>query len=228
MLKMLPPAKTKVWVHCHICVFFTYDDKILKEHIDEEHSKTSWRCTLCIFTTNCPTKLGFHRNEIHYSYFTCRSWTDLDCDYEGKSKQDRTRHILARHEGELAGKTKIKVKFRAHDIEIEDIELGGRFPSEEIEEQVKRSIENKNWVCEIEMLTSKCDRCKDCMMTDLNEIDILTRNPSVIGSDDENKDGENKDSENENKATSCLGFFLFVRFPSAWIWSECGGSSNWH
>ena len=49
------------------------------------------------------------------------------------------------------------------------------------------------------MLTRKCDRCKDCIMTDLNEIDILTRNPSVIGSDDENKDGENKDIENENK-----------------------------
>ena len=47
-------------------------------------------------------------------------------------------------------------------------------------------------------------------------------------SQNENKDGENKDSENENKATSCLGFFLIVRFPSAWIWSECGGSSNWH
>ena len=38
-----PPANTKVRVHCHMCVFFTYDDKILKEHIDEEHSKTSWR-----------------------------------------------------------------------------------------------------------------------------------------------------------------------------------------
>ena len=40
----------------------------------------------------------------------------------------------------------IKLKIRAHDIEIEDTELGGRFPDDEIEEQVKRSVENKNWV----------------------------------------------------------------------------------
>ena len=41
-------------------------------------------------------------------------------------------------------------------------------------------------------------------MTDLNEIDILTRNPSVIGSDDENKDGGNKDSEDKTmEEVSC-------------------------
>ena len=53
--------------------------------------------------------------------------------------------------------------------------------------------------CEIGILTRECNRCRECIITDLNEIEILTRNPSVIGSDDENKDGENKDSENENK-----------------------------
>ena len=68
--------------------------------------------------------------------YTPETWTGFHIvDSDSENKNDP-----------LAGKAIIKLKIRAHDIEIEDTELGGRFPDDEIEEQVKRSVENKNWV----------------------------------------------------------------------------------
>ena len=77
-----------------------------------------------------------------------------------------------------------------------------------IKEHVQRSVENINWFCEMGVWHKECSECiipldqwpEFCTLSDFDEIEILTRNPSVIGSDDENKDGENKDSKNEGKS----------------------------
>ena len=74
----------------------------------------------------------------------------------------------------LAGKALVEFRIRAHDIEVEDIELNRTFFHEEIEEQVKRSVENKNWFYEIEIMNREIEGVK-CIIPDHDEIGMLTR-----------------------------------------------------
>ena len=48
-------VKPKVWVQCHKCVYTTFDDRDLKEHIDKTHSKTSWPCNYWANPSNDPS-----------------------------------------------------------------------------------------------------------------------------------------------------------------------------
>ena len=96
--------------------------------------------------------------------YTPKDWTGFHVvDSDSENKNDP-----------LAGKALIEFRIRAHDIEVEDIELNRTYFSEEIEEQVKRSVENKNWFCEIGMLTTKIEGMR-CIIPDHNEIGMLTR-----------------------------------------------------
>merc|ERR1712215_364567 len=72
--------------------YVAINDRDLENHIDRWHSKTSYPCSMCNFTSNCPSQLTSHKNTIHWKRFPCD-----DCDYEGISTKDRNKHIQTSH-----------------------------------------------------------------------------------------------------------------------------------
>ena len=103
---------------CSLCDFKTKNDTLLENHVDKMHSnRDPISCNECEFTTKCKIYLRHHTNVVHRGIrFSCE-----DCEYKAKTKFYLFEHIRKKHNKMVDKSYLLKVPKAHHYVKAEDI-----------------------------------------------------------------------------------------------------------